>query len=600
MPGDEYFPSDAGGKRPQRDDRRQPSSRGRVPPHNIEAEESVLGALLLSREAIGVVIEMGLNPSDFYKPAHRHIFDAIRSLYSSGAPADTVTVADELRRAGLLAEVGGAETLHELQNTTPSISSAGHYAKIVQETALLRQLIFVAGDIAELAYSEPDDVIKALDMAESKVFNVAEQRVADSTRTIDELLPEVMDRLQETYDRGDTITGVPTGYTDLDELLSGLQPTALNIVGARPAMGKCVAFDTPVLDTATGEVVTAFELMSTPNVPTLPRSQRWAPRTPHIRRRVALSRRRHQARAACHDASGRSVVVTHTHPLLTANGGVQPAKSARVRDRRPRVLPFFGDRDCRTPRSTGLIAATDLAAYRGAVPGDVFRLDRPGLNRYLRTLIGERVELSVTQPVAAQLLHLLLRMGHFWSASPADGRVTIADPGELPPVPAEVWHDIVKAKGERSWTDVSRLCGASPTYRWRVHEGPVPRDIVALLADALDDDQLRWWASPDIVWDEVVDVTDAGWTQVIDFTVPELHNFVAADMFFHNTAFGLGVATHVAVTRPSPCSCSRSRWPPGAHAAHPRQRGHGGFDEDPHRQAGRDRLGQDREGNRSA
>ena len=158
MPGDEYFPADAAGKRPQRDDRRQPSSRGRVPPHNIEAEESVLGALLLSREAIGVVSEMGLNPSDFYKPAHRHIFDAIRSLYSSGAPADTVTVADELRRAGLLAEVGGAETLHELQNTTPSISSAGHYAKIVQETALLRQLIFAAGDIAELAYSEPDDV----------------------------------------------------------------------------------------------------------------------------------------------------------------------------------------------------------------------------------------------------------------------------------------------------------------------------------------------------------------------------------------------------------------------------------------------------------
>ena len=175
MPGDEYFPAESAGKRPQRDERRQQSSRGRVPPHNIEAEESVLGALLLSREAIGVVSEMGVNPADFYKPAHRHMFDAIRSLYSAGAPADTVTVADELRRAGLLAEVGGAEALHELQNTTPSISSAGHYAKIVQETALLRQLIYAAGDIAELAYSEPDDVVKALDMAETKVFNVAER-----------------------------------------------------------------------------------------------------------------------------------------------------------------------------------------------------------------------------------------------------------------------------------------------------------------------------------------------------------------------------------------------------------------------------------------
>ncbi len=209
-----------------------------MPPHNIDAEESVLGAMLLSRDAIGNVSEMGLAPSDFYRPAHRHIFDAIRSLYAAAAPADTVTVADELRRAGLLAEVGGPEALHRLQNSTPAITSAGHYAKIVQETALLRQLIYAAGDIAELAYSEPDDVIKALDEAETKVFNVAEQRVTDSTRTIEQLLPEVMDHLQETYDRGDIITGVPTGYTDLDELLSGLQPSALYIVGARPAMGK--------------------------------------------------------------------------------------------------------------------------------------------------------------------------------------------------------------------------------------------------------------------------------------------------------------------------------------------------------------------------
>ncbi len=243
MAGDENFPIDTGGAgggpRPSGGGvGGGGSSRGRVPPHNIDAEESVLGALLLSRDAIGNVSELGLQPADFYKPAHRHIFDAIRSLYASAAPADTVTVADELRKAGLLDEVGGPETLHELQNATPAISSAGHYAKIVQDTALLRQLIYAAGDIAELAYSEPDDVAKALDEAETKVFNVAEEKVTDSTRTIEELLPEVMDHLQETYDRGDTITGAPTGYNDLDELLSGLQDNALYIVGARPAMGK--------------------------------------------------------------------------------------------------------------------------------------------------------------------------------------------------------------------------------------------------------------------------------------------------------------------------------------------------------------------------
>ena len=115
--------------------------------------------------------------------------------------------------------------LHELQNATPAISNAGRYARIVQDTALLRRLIGVAGEIAEIAYSEPDDVTKALDEAETKVFEVAEDRVVDSTRPLDELLPRRWTSSQETYERGDTITGVATGYNDLDELLSGLQPT---------------------------------------------------------------------------------------------------------------------------------------------------------------------------------------------------------------------------------------------------------------------------------------------------------------------------------------------------------------------------------------
>lgn len=213
-------------------------SDGRVPPHNLDAEESLLGALLLSREAVGSVAEMGMSVEHFYKPAHQHVFAAIRSLLMEGESIDVVTVADRLRRDGLLDEIGGAQLLLQLQNATPAISNAGRYAKIVQDTAMLRRLIGVAGEIAEMAYSEPDDVTKALDEAESKVFEIAEDRVVDSTRPLSDLLPMAMDKLQETFDRGDTITGVPTGYNDLDEILSGLQPSTLNIVGARPAMGK--------------------------------------------------------------------------------------------------------------------------------------------------------------------------------------------------------------------------------------------------------------------------------------------------------------------------------------------------------------------------
>ena len=130
------------------------------------------------------------------------------------------------------------ERLNELQNATPSVSGAEHYARIVMDTALLRRLIHTAGEITDLAFSEPDDVVKAVDLAESKMFEVAEDRVVDSTRQIQELLNETMDQLEENYERGDTITGAATGYDDLDDLLSGLQPSTLNIVGARPAMGK--------------------------------------------------------------------------------------------------------------------------------------------------------------------------------------------------------------------------------------------------------------------------------------------------------------------------------------------------------------------------
>src|SRR5687767_7093737 len=219
---------------------------GRVPPHNLDAEESLLGAMLLSRDAIVSATEVGLGADEFYKPAHGHVYDAITSLYGAGEPADPVTVAEELRRAGLLDAIGGPALLLSLQAGTPATSNAGRYARIINEHALLRRLIGVAGEIAELGYSLPDDVVGAVDRAESLVFDVAQRRVTDSTRPIKELLDASLDRLEMLYEKGDSITGLPTGYHGLDELMSGLQPSSLVIVGARPATGKALALDTPV------------------------------------------------------------------------------------------------------------------------------------------------------------------------------------------------------------------------------------------------------------------------------------------------------------------------------------------------------------------
>ena len=209
----------------------------RVPPHDLQAEESLLGAMLLSRDAISAAVET-CRSEDFYRPAHTHTFDAICSLYAQGEPADPVTVADELRRADLLEAAGGPGNLVALQANTPAIANAAHYARIVQEHALLRRLIGVAGEIAEMGYALPEDVVATLDRAEAMVFDVAERRVTDSLKPLRELLAASLDHLEALYNRGDSITGVPTGYLDLDERLSGLQRSSLVIVGARPSMGK--------------------------------------------------------------------------------------------------------------------------------------------------------------------------------------------------------------------------------------------------------------------------------------------------------------------------------------------------------------------------
>ncbi len=213
------------------------STAGRVPPHNLEAEESVLGAMLLSRDAIAAAME-NCKAEDFYKASHGYIFEAVTSLYQRGEPADWVTVTEELRRRELLESIGDTSVFVTLQANTPSIGNAEYYAKIVEELALLRRLVSVAGEISELGYSVPEDVSEVLDRAESLVFDVAQRRVVDTMTPLEELLGATLDHLEQLFGRSETVTGLATGYTDLDEQLAGLQPSNLIVVGARPAMGK--------------------------------------------------------------------------------------------------------------------------------------------------------------------------------------------------------------------------------------------------------------------------------------------------------------------------------------------------------------------------
>jgi replicative DNA helicase len=209
----------------------------RVPPHSIEAEESVLGAMLLSETSISDVLDK-LRSDDFYKPAHRKIFDAVVGLFGRGEAVDFVTVAEELRRSALLEGVGGKAYLFHLVNSVPAASNASYYARIVEETSLLRRLIEATQEAAALAFESAEDVDHIVDQVEQTIFNVAQKRLGDRFSHIRDLLHDHLEHVEALSMKGGAITGVPTGFIDLDNITSGLQPSNLLIVAARPSFGK--------------------------------------------------------------------------------------------------------------------------------------------------------------------------------------------------------------------------------------------------------------------------------------------------------------------------------------------------------------------------
>jgi replicative DNA helicase len=209
----------------------------RVPPHNVEAEESVLGSMLLSRDAIAEVLEL-LHEDDFYRPGHRTVFRSVLDLYSHGQAVDPVTVAEELRRSGELADVGGAPFVHTLVSSVPTAANAAYYARIVKEAGILRRLIDVGTRVVQLGYETPQDTERAVDLAESWVYQVAQGRVTEDYQSLREVLTSTLEAIERLHNDNRELTGVATGFPELDRLTSGLQPSNLVIVAARPAVGK--------------------------------------------------------------------------------------------------------------------------------------------------------------------------------------------------------------------------------------------------------------------------------------------------------------------------------------------------------------------------
>lgn len=208
-----------------------------VPPQSLEAEESVLGAMLLSPGAIGAVTEI-IDASDFYRESHGTIYRAALALWAKGEPVDAITLANELEERGEIERVGGTGRLAELAALVPATSNVEHYARIVKETATLRALIRAGQQIARLGQERPGETTDLVDQAEQIVFDLTQQRVTGDFAHIESLLKESFERITHLYEAGVDITGVPSGFREVDRLTSGFQPGNLIILAARPSMGK--------------------------------------------------------------------------------------------------------------------------------------------------------------------------------------------------------------------------------------------------------------------------------------------------------------------------------------------------------------------------
>jgi len=368
----------------------------RTPPQDVAAEQSVLGAMMLSKDAIADVVEV-LREGDFYRPAHATIYDAIITIYGKGDPADAVTVAAELTRVGEIGRIGGASYLHTLVSLVPTAANAGYYAAIVKERAILRRLVEAGTRIVQMGYAGEGDVDDVVDRAQAEVYEVTERRTAEDYLPLRDLMDGALTEIEAIANRGGQMVGVPTGFADLDALTNGLHPGQLIIVAARPAIGKALALDTPIPTpsgwTTMGDLRPGDKVFDEKGQPTrvVAVSETWHDRPCH---RVTFS-------------DGSSVIADEQHEWLTeTRASRKSAQAAATGYNRHRNQRTFAE-----VRTTGEIARTLRCPTQDA------RLNHSIVNA--RALDLPDVDL----PIAPYVLGVWLGDGtsaaaHFTSADP--------------------------------------------------------------------------------------------------------------------------------------------------------------------------------------
>jgi len=641
-------------------------------PQNIEAESGVLGSIIIDPEAIVQVADF-LVAEDFYRDAHRTIYEVIIQLYEQQQPADFITICDELESRGKLEGVGGPSYVTSLINQVPTSGNVEYYGRIVERTAILRRLIHAAGEIAATAYQESDADV-ALERAEQLIFNISQRHAHADFSPLRDILSDYMSKLDQLHDRRGSIVGVPTGFADLDRLTGGLQRSDLVILAARPAMGKCLTAWTLIDDPLTGERLTIEEYVKRQIPQVLSISDEGKVRSAVISHWVDSGIQpcfRVQTRL------GRMVEVTGHHPFLTVQGW-KPLHDLSVGQRIgvPACVPVFGNdeslpldkvrllayflaeggltgtspaftntdpiivndfksiiatrfptcnmrqerityivaqqKNAYTQRGVAILPANPVTQWLRELglmgklakdkffPACVWTWSRRYLAAFLRVLMScdgciysfkgvPIIEFTIaSQQLAADVNHAFTRFGiisKYCRKGNNAWRVEITSPesvqryqreigwigekttrfaeyehvitsrgGNYGHTPKEVWQ-IIRADARQLSLSLSRLAYVSgQTTKQGRHAGyhahtnqSISRTRLSAFADALDSLTLRFVASPDIYWDEIVAIEAIGEHQVYDLTVPDGANFVAQDVFVHNTSFALSLAHNSAI-----------------------------------------------------
>ena len=651
-----------------------------VPPQNIEAEESVLGAMLVAESTLTRVIdEVKLNAADFYLEKHATIFTAVHDLYAASKPVDELSVVEALSQRNKIEEAGGKHYVSELAAKVPAAGNAKHYAEIVQQNSLLRRLLGAGQQIQGWVHERDGEPRELSERAEKLLFDVAHKEQASDFKLLSEILHDEVDRLEKLSTGETELTGTPSGFRDIDAITGGFQPGNLVIVAARPAMGKCQSAQSLVYDPRTGarrrvdDLFRAYVRGEEVWVASLGADLKMKPakvaaiESNGCKRIYRLTTR-----------LGRWTEATANHPVLTSSGwqelgDVKQGDRIAVPRRLPRHAESVEMPDAEVVLLGALIADGSIGqgtpvycygadsgvaetvekAARGAgtwfkparhearggsyltsgnraggnpvtlmlrrhglmglrsaekfVPDAIFGLADEQIARFLGVMyacdghvycsdrLAQIGYTTISERLARDVQHLLLRLGIVATIRvlkrpvyegtgkvAREVRITSQESlrrfcelvtviGKEEPqerildrlaeaprstntdtLPVEIWDEILLAKAERSWAEVSESTGRPRNHNWHVGKRCPSPGLVAELAVATRSPALEDLCDSDIWWDEVESVEYVGEEETYDIDVPGLRNFVADDIVVHNSAIVANIAENVSVKRGLP------------------------------------------------